>query len=165
MNVIDLLRDIRDILAQKSGVGSYSQPTGRLGIELPLVMANPIIQDQSLVGAGPSFTPLANEDIHHYTQGEILIGCESKTPAALVSYAAEVQVAGINQGQLDLLAVGVVSGTTGPLRVLLPIGSTFQQIVVSGRQLVNGLPSILNANDASMAGARLMVATKIRVYR
>lgn len=171
MSVERDIETIRRIVEQRSGLGSGSQPTSRTGVELPLVQASPMIQDVNLVGKGPSWASVMQQDVHHYTQGEILISVESAQPrgSGIWAYAAEVQVLGQIQGGLDLLASVVVNSGTGPARVLLPIGSTFNTITLQARQLVNGLPSALNLNSTSgtsdMTGARLRLAARMRVYR
>jgi hypothetical protein len=162
----DLLERMCNLIASRGGGfdRAPAQLTQVRGVELPLVMADPIFPAKNLVGAS-DWAGIANQDIHHYTLGEVLVQANVVKPTALFSYAAEVQIIASIQGSADLLAVGVVNNTTGPFRVLLPLGSAFQSIIVQARQLVNGASSALNANDASMAGAVLEVTTKMRLYR
>lgn len=162
----DLLQQLVSLVASRSGGADRlpAQLTQVRGVELPLVMADPIYPTISLVGAS-DWTGIATQDIHHYTLGEVLVQANVVKPTAKFSYAAEIQILAAIQGSQDLLAVGVVNNTTGPFRALLPLGSSFQTITIQARQLVNGVASPLNLNDASMAGAVLQVSTKMRLYR
>ncbi|MBV8982250.1 MAG: hypothetical protein JO086_15210 [Acidimicrobiia bacterium] len=163
--VIQRLTEIRDLLRSRGADERPTMPTTHRGVELPLVMAQPVVTDPNLVGKGTAYAPIANVDLHHYTLGEVLISVETIKPTLILTYAAELQVFGVIEGAQDLLATSVANETTGPMRVLLPLGSAFQQLIIQGRQLVNGVPSALGANDASMAGARLQASIKLRVYR
>jgi len=180
-----LLREIRDQLRRQhetqlrieelkrhrgpqSGAGDMYQPTLDGGLETPYAMADvSIVQSADIVGKGVDFASVGqSSDIHHFTGGEVIVTVAEVKPAALFSYAADVQVVAMVSNQVNILATGVVNNGTGPLIVPIPIAEAYTFITIKARQLVNGLPSSnFPGNTPAMLGAKLTLAASGRFYR
>ena len=164
---VAVLEQIRDLLAHRGRQDKEYGPTATGGVETPLVMANvSIVTNRSLVGVGPAFAGVGDTpDIHHYTQGEIIISVSARKPPAIFFYSAEVQVIGSVSNQRSILATAVVIDGV-PLVVPIPLGQDYDRISIAARQLVNGLPSDASFdNNAAMAGASLELQATGRFAR
>jgi len=166
-----LLAEIRDLLAHRGRQGGPAdawQPTLAGGIETPYALADvSIVEAANLVGKGPDFTAVgSSSDIHHYTGGEIIIAVAEHKPAALFSYAADVQVVAMVSNQTNVLATFVVNNGTGPAIVPIPLNQAFTYLTIKARQVVNGIPSsAYPGNTPAMAGASLSLTASGRFYR
>ena len=165
---VQLLEELVQLVRARGPNERPGMPTTHRGVELPLTMADVPPVTGNALGYGPSFQGLGEGeiDLHHYTLGEVLISCSSVKPTALFSYGLEVRVTGVEGALSDVLGIGFVANSSGPYRVLLPLGSAFQKLVIEGRQVVNGVPSGDGPDqNSNLVGAALPFHIQARIYR
>lgn len=133
-------------------------PTQRGGAEAAL-MADIVLPKPFDARKQGSFTQAWQENLHHYTRGNLLVSVSSQKPAGVVSFGCNVQIFGVVGGQPVVVATGFVSGSTPPLRYLIGESDTFTEMLVKVQQVVNGLP------DSSQDSQQLDVQVTGRVYR
>lgn len=162
MTAVELLRDIRDLLAHRGRDSEPGMPTTRRGVETPLLMAH-IRQDvRSMVGKGPDFSPYAQEQVHHYVAGELVIVVNSAKPAAVFTYHADVRVIGWIGNVSIILALAAVNSGSGPLFVPWGgDGTAFDRVTIDARQVVDGVPTAGSPGP----DAKLDMQLEGRLYR
>lgn len=105
---------------------------------------------------GATFTGIWSGDVHHFVGGRLYVRVDT-VPIGLQNITAEVRVYGLVAGIRDVIAVGQISNTSGPMVAQLRgYGQSFVTIGVEARKFIGQSPSTDPVSKMSFAiGGRL----------
>lgn len=156
---------LRALFSRPGSIG----PTAQGGVEAPLVLSTPISQAPIDCRGFGDWTELWNENIHHYTRGQLFVKVDSAPPLVdqnglpVLSYFAECRFVGWVVSQRHVVITGAVNLNTPPLRAVLPGDLAFTRIALEVRQMTNGAPDFRGVT--AIPEAQLQAQVTGRIWR